>query len=80
MSYTKTNWANLPSTTTPVTATNLNKIEDELELLDQSAGIPTNGVIGFDGSTVPGGYEETDWPNTYSTTERRVGTWMGKPL
>lgn len=34
MSYTKTNWANLPSTTTPVNATNLAKIETELETLD----------------------------------------------
>lgn len=60
MAYNKTNWQNLPSTTTPVVASNLNRIEDELELLDQSAGIPTNGVIGYDGSTVPGGYEEVN--------------------
>ena len=34
MSYIKTNWANLPSTTTPINATNMNKIEDELYTLD----------------------------------------------
>ena len=28
MSYTKTDWANLPSTTTPLNATNLNKMEN----------------------------------------------------
>lgn len=30
MAYTKTNWENLPSTNTPINATNLNKIENEL--------------------------------------------------
>ena len=30
MAYTKTNWENLPSTNTPVNATNLNKIETQL--------------------------------------------------
>jgi len=40
MSYTKTNWENLPSTNTPINATNLNKIEqgikdnsDDIDLL-----------------------------------------------
>lgn len=31
MSYTKTEWENLPSTDTPLNATNLNKIENQLE-------------------------------------------------
>lgn len=34
MSYLKTNWQDLPNQTTPVNATNLNKIENELETLD----------------------------------------------
>ena len=34
MAYSKTVWENLPSTNTPVNATNLNKIENELEYLD----------------------------------------------
>jgi len=33
MEYTKTNWQNSPSTSTPINATNLNKIEDQLEAL-----------------------------------------------
>lgn len=37
MSYTKTNWENLPSTNTPVNASNLNKIENELKLLDEKS-------------------------------------------
>jgi hypothetical protein len=31
MSYTKTNWENLPSTNTPINATNLNKIEQGIK-------------------------------------------------
>ena len=34
MAYTKTNWQDLPNTTTPINSTNLNKIENELEALD----------------------------------------------
>ena len=34
MAYERVNWENLPSTNTPVNATNLNKIENELENLD----------------------------------------------
>ena len=37
MAYTKTNWQDLPSTNTPVNATNLNKIETELKFLDDNA-------------------------------------------
>jgi hypothetical protein len=37
MSYTKTDWINLPNQTTPVNATNLNKIETELETLDNAS-------------------------------------------
>lgn len=43
MAYSKTSWENLPSTNTPINATNLNKIETELEIKDNLivAG-PTN--------------------------------------
>lgn len=37
MSYSKTTWENLPSTNTPLNATNLNKIENELKFLDDNA-------------------------------------------
>lgn len=33
MQYTKTEWENLPSTSTPINANNLNKIENQLEAL-----------------------------------------------
>lgn len=43
--------------------------------------VPTGAVVGFDGATVPGGYEEVDNPNNYTTTETVIGTWInGKPL
>ena len=43
--------------------------------------VPTGSVVGFDGATIPGGYEEVDNPFTYSTTETKIGTWIdGKPL
>lgn len=34
MAYERVNWENLPNTSTPINATNLNKIENELEFLD----------------------------------------------
>lgn len=117
MAYTPTNWQNLPNTTTPVIANNLNNmengieksdkviggdeydstatyeigdfciynnklyrcitaistaeaftpahweetsVENELDALRKSGGIPTNSVIGYDGSTIPSGFEEVD--------------------
>lgn len=36
MAYSKTTWEDLPSTNTPLSAANLNKIENELEKLDPS--------------------------------------------
>lgn len=36
MGYSKTNWQNLPNEGTPLSANNLNKIENELEKLDPS--------------------------------------------
>lgn len=50
-------------------------VENELDALRKSGGIPTNSVIGYDGSTIPSGFEETDGPNDYSTTEKVIGTW-----
>ena len=53
MAYTKTNWQDLPNTTTPINATNLNKIENELALLD---GMFETGTFTptIKGGTTPG--------------------------
>lgn len=49
--------------------------------LGAATGIPTNAVIGYDGNTIPSGYEEVDGPNDYSTSEKVIGKWIdGKPL
>ena len=44
--------------------------------------VPAGAVIGWDSNdNIPAGYEETDNPNNYSTTETKIGTWVdGKPL
>ena len=42
MAYTKTNWVN---NTTPINATNLNKIEDELEILDKNINYSTTEQV-----------------------------------
>lgn len=55
MAYTKTIWEDLPSTNTPLNATNLNKIENELSALDQSTDYSsTEKVIGswIDGKSI----------------------------
>lgn len=36
MAYNKTTWENLPSTNTPITASNLNNIENEVKFLDDN--------------------------------------------
>lgn len=52
-----------------------------INLVQQMSGIPQDGVIAFDGDEIPEGYEEVENPNSYSTEEKVVGTWIdGKPL
>lgn len=137
MAYNKTNWQNLPSTTTPITANNLNNmengieksdkmlggteydatatydkgdyciynntlyrakqdidtaeaftpahwdlttVENELDRLIKSGGIPTDSVIGYDGSTIPSGYEETVNPFNYVDSEVVIGMWNNNPI
>ena len=43
--------------------------------------LPVGTEVDYDGSTVPSGWTEVADPNTYSTNEVRVGTWIdNKPL
>jgi hypothetical protein len=47
------------------------KVEDTL---------PVGTEIDYDGQDIPEGWVEVDDPNVYSTSETRIGTWLGKPL
>lgn len=43
--------------------------------------MPVGGIIPFDGTTIPEGYEEVNGYDNYSTEEQVIGTWIdGKPL
>ena len=47
------------------------KVEDTL---------PVGTEVDYDGQDIPEGWVEVDDPNEYSTSEVRIGTWLGKPL
>lgn len=89
-SYTKTVWEDYPSTETPITASNLNKIEDAIDYLFVNGtggggeSLPVGAEIEFDGSAsnIPTGWEKSeDDYNVYSTDEKQIGTWIdGKPV
>lgn len=79
MAYTKTTWQNLPNTTTPITAANLNNIEDGIETLDNAQITVNNSYNTSTTDTYSCNYVNT--LNTFSTNEIRIGTWIdGKPL
>ena len=43
--------------------------------------LPVGTEVDYDGETVPSGWTEVADPNTYSTNEVKIGTWIdGKPL
>ena len=70
MAYNKTNWQNLPDTSTPLSANNLNKIENELEKLDPSTPY----------TTVEGTYTTAEWGEGTATdctwTAPRSGLYL----
>lgn len=76
MSYNKTVWEDLPSTNTPLNATNLNNIENGIETLDQYAssivqsGSNTNGryVKLIDGTLICYGSSATQNCNASTST------------
>jgi len=59
MSYTKTNWENLPSTNTPINATNLNKIETQLEA-------NTNDLDTLKAKIIDSGFKTTGYSFVYN--------------
>ena len=69
MAYSKTTWENLPSTNTPLNATNLNKIETELDKLDPSTAY----------TQATGKYTTAEWTtgtNTCTWTAPRTGLYI----
>ena len=66
----KINFQNLPNTTTPVNATNLNQVQTNVE----------NAINSVD-TAVTNLQTEVNTKSTYSTTETVIGTWIdGKPI
>lgn len=77
MAYEKTTWVDGE---TEIDAQKLNKMEEGIVEASQTGGILTGSIVAYDGDTIPEGYEEVDSPNVYSTEEKVVGEWLGKPL
>lgn len=79
MAYVKTNWIN---NTTPINATNLNKIENELEALDKDINYSTTEqVIGtwIDGKpiyrkVITGNAPSTDWTDFAQLSSLNIDT------
>lgn len=79
MAYQKQNWENLPSTNTPITASRLNHIEDGIYNVDLL--VPEIKGEYSEESTDVYSSNYINSLKTYSTTEKRIGTWKdGKPL
>jgi hypothetical protein len=81
MEYTKTAWKDLPDTSTPITASRLNNIEDGVEYLFENGtgggdNLPVGVEIDFDGASqdIPTGWQETSnttqvlWTNPSPTS------------
>lgn len=70
MAYEKTNW----TTETPIDIDNLNKMEQGIEDAGKTGGILEGTIVGYDGDTIPEGYEEVDNPNVVEIIENENGT------
>lgn len=78
MAYTKTVWEDLPSTNTPLSAANLNKIENELATLDPAVPYTTGtGTINttYIDTAENNHYEKTRNVVSYAFTVTVKGTW-----
>ena len=82
MNYTKTEWKDLPDTSTPITASNLNNMENGIEwLFANNNGAPIGTVMMFAGNTAPSGFKICDGSaisrSTYSSLFNIIGTSFG---
>lgn len=57
---------------------NENAIWKEREVENSGGGdtLPIGTIVDYNGTTVPDGYEQVDDPNSYSTNEVEIGTWI----
>jgi hypothetical protein len=84
MAYNKTNWENSPSTSTPINASNLNKIEEGIYnnslKADQEGDLTT--LTTTEKSTLVGAINELKDGEIYSTSEIKTNKiWIdGKPI
>ena len=86
MEYTKTNWRDLPDTTTPITADRLNNMENGIEyLFEHGVGggdtLPIGIILPFSDDNIPEGYMLCDGSpisrTTYATLFSVIGTTYG---
>lgn len=80
----KINFQDLPSTSTPLNASTLNQMQDNIEsaIEDVESVIPTiENSLDSDSTTNGTSVHATKLLNTYSTNELKIGTWIdGKPI
>lgn len=83
MAYNKTVWENLPSTSSPINADNLNHIEEGIyqNSLNIESVIPTGTINAFAGNNTPQGWLICDGSEisriTYATLFNIIGTTYG---
>lgn len=78
----KIDFKNLPDTTTPLSAENLNLLQDNIEdaIPTLDSAVSTSSTNGIENQAITN-YVNTKSLEVYSTTETRIGTWTdGKPL
>lgn len=79
MAYNKTDWQNLPNTTTPVNKNNLNKIEEGIyqNSIDIQNIIPAGIVSAYGGNNAPEGWLICDGSEVSRTTYRNLFSAIG---
>lgn len=78
----KIDFKNLPDTTTPLSAENLNLLQDNVEaaIPTLDSAVSTSSTNGVENQAITN-YVNTKSLEVYSTTETRIGTWTdNKPL
>lgn len=80
----KINFQNLPNTSTPLNATNLNLMQDNIEsaIEDVESVIPAiENSLDSDSTTNGTSVHATKLLNTYSSNELKIGKWIdGRPI